>query len=40
MEKQQAEQFMKLKKNRELWFMEATGSFKKPYNNLCQYPTY
>ena len=33
MELKQANTFMKLKKNRELWFMEATGSFEKPYKS-------
>ena len=33
MEKKQANTFMKLKKNRELWYMEATGSFEKPYKS-------
>ena len=33
MEKQQANTFMKLKKNRDLWFMEATGTFEKPYKS-------
>ena len=33
MEKKQANTFMRLKKNRELWFMEATGSFEKPYKS-------
>ena len=31
MDKLQADTFMKVKKNRELWIMEATGSFNKPY---------
>ena len=33
MEKKQANKFMKLKKNRDLWFLEVTGSFEKPYKS-------
>ena len=33
MEIKQANKFMKLKKNRELWYMETTGSFEKPYKS-------